>query len=404
MRAHLLRPIGAALVLALFTQPAAAQDRRTSATGSGSLTLRGLATEQIVKVDLRLGAQGEFELDVYGSRPLAKWSFVGQYSGAIWSARVDLRVRDALGDDGTGDGFISFDQYNAPREISIRGTTSARSFELRYRGDGSGGERTPVVISEPLTKPPYAGDDRGRADRGLIGNFDRTRAGRGTIKRRALVDELDRMRVRLREDGTADLRADGNGRTWNIRARWREASRNRIEFDVLEFEGLRTDGRGEMQLEGRGFDRVNVQLRTRNGTTQLRFDAVDRFDRDDDDDRLGDGVPLSYDRTHDARGSFDSPRWGRVEVRRIEIDLERSGDARLRLRVIAAGRDESIEIRGTWKAARNGAAEMRWDRIDGVTVAGSGQVTFFNGRDAERVRGLARTGNGRLGLDVTIVR
>ena len=436
-----LRRFGALLALSLLAQPLAAQNHESTATGSGRLTMRGLADVQITRSKIKLETNGKFDLQLNGARPLEKWSIEGQFVGDPWERRVELRLTKGLQKEASGTGTVTFDANNAIEEISLQGSNSERAFQLTFRGDGSGG--TPRPVQQPDNRTGYDDRDRdsnrdrdtnrdrdgnrdsdrdrdsnrdrdtnrdrdGNRDRDRsnvdYGNFDRTADGRGTLRTRSDNDAITRMRVRLANDGTATLRAEGPRQATTFRARWRNSGNARIDLDVIEMNGRRVEGSGTLGIRGRDFDQVDIQVRSgADGRVDLRFRTDGRFDDDDFGNGNGNNqVPPSYNGSRAVRGTIDLPGSGRVDVRRVQVKLERNGDARVRLQTERRGRDRNIDIVGTWQANRNGSAELRWSRIDNVTVSGTGLITFWNGRDLDRIRGLARSRDGRISVDLQV--
>lgn len=420
-------PIGAALAALAFLQlPAlAAQDRRTefrTATGSIELPPAG-ASEPLARGELKLAPQGAFELQVFGTRQFTKWTLKGQYVGQQWSNRIEVRLNDALGDgNAVGDGFVTFDQFNAVREVELTGRTrGGERFAVRLRGDGSGAQQPPVVAErDPDVVPGPRPDSRpGPGPVVPFTEFDRTQDGRGIFRTWNDEARVRRLRVQLRRDGTFELRAETETGRRTVRGRWRDQGRDGVELRVVDFDGDRGDRRGVVILRGNDIVRVQVgDDRGRDGAT-LRF-ATDRrwdeddwgrggWDRDDDWDRDGRGgrpgwdVPRDYNRTLNARGTVDVPFAGRLDVNRAELRLDRNGDARLRLHTWERGRDRRIDLRGTWLPGdRNdrGTVRIRWTRIENQVADGDALVTFWDGRDAQRLRGLGRTRDGRFSVSI----
>lgn len=406
MLMHRLSTRVAVMAMTTLAVPAllAAQDRTTEFRGRGTLDLPGLARVELAKGRLELKQNGTFELEVWGTRQFQNWKIKGQYQGGAWDRRVELRVTDGLGDDArTGDGRVEFDQFNAVRDVAVDGRNNRGGWTVRFTGDGSGAQQPPP--------PPAAGwdDDDDDWDRPGDGpwqapvNFqlDRTRNGVGIVRTRFEDDQLDRMRVQLRRDGTAELRANGS-RTWLVRARWRFDRGNRVELDVIEAFGRRVDGTGTVTItrDGRDFDRVAVRIRNRGDDAELRFDV---------DGGLGGGpgggwggdVPESYNRAFRVVGSLTDPVRGRLEVRQVQVQLDRNGTARLRLRADLDRGNDWIELRGTWREGRNGEALVDVRELNGRRADGTASVSFFRGRDAQDVRGLVRTNGGRLTFQTT---
>lgn len=428
-------PIGAALAaLALLQVPAlVAQDRRTEfRTTGGTIELPAGPAEPLARGELQLAPQGAFELQVFGTRQFTKWTLKGQYVGQQWGNRIEVRLNDALGDgDAVGDGFVTFDQFNAVREVELTGRTRrGERFAVRLRGDGSGAQQPPVVGGREPEAPRPDGRPDARPGAGpvvLVTEFDRTQDGRGVF--RTWTDEVRvrRLRVQLRRDGTFELRAETETGRRTVRGRWRDQGRDGVELRVLDFDGDRTDRRGLVFLRGNEILRVQVgDDRGRDGgtlrfTTDRRWDDDDwgrgGWDRDDDwgrggrdrDDDWGRGgrpgwdVPRDYNRTLNAHGTVDVPFAGRLEVHRAELRLDRNGEARLRVQTWERGRDRRIELRGTWLPGdRNdrGTVRIRWTRIENQVADGDAVVTFWDGRDVQRLRGLGRTRDGRFALNL----
>lgn len=414
-------PIGAALAaLALLQVPAlAAQDRRTEfRAATGAIELPAGASEPIARGELKLAPQGAFELQVMGTRQFTKWTLKGQYVGQQWANRIEVRLNDALGDrDAVGDGFVTFDQFNAVREVELTGRTRAgERFAVRLRGDGSGAQQPPVVADrDPDSFPGPRPDTRpGSGPVVAFTEFDRTQDGRGVFRTWTDDARINRLRVQLRRDGTFELRAETETGRRTVRGRWRDLGRDGVELRVLDFDGDRTDRRGLVMLRGNDIVRVQVgDDRGRDGGT-LRFATDRRWDddewgRDDDWDRDGRGgrpgrdVPREYNRTQDAHGTIDVPLAGRLDVSRAELRLDRNGEARLRLQTLERGRDRRIDLRGTWLPGdRNdrGTVRIRWTRIENQVADGEAIITFWNGREAQRIRGLGRTRDGRFGVNI----
>jgi hypothetical protein len=381
----------------------AAQDRTTEFRGRGSLDLPGVARVDLVKGRLELKQNGTFELEVWGSRQFQNWKIKGQYQGGAWDRRVELRVTDGIGDDArTGDGRVEFDQFNAVRGVAVEGRSNRGTWTVRFTGDGSGAQQPP---------PPPAGgrdddDDWNRPDDGpwlapADFQLDRTRNSVGIVRTRFEDDQLDRLRLQLRRDGTAELRANGS-RTWTVRARWRFDRSNRVELDVIEAFGRRVDGSGTVTIarNGRDFDRVTVRIRTRGDEAELRFDADGGFGGGPGGG-LGGNVPESYSRSFRVNGSVTDPVRGRLDVRQVQVQLDRNGTARLRLRAELDRGNDWIEIRGTWREGRSGEALVDVRELNGRRADGTASVSFFRGRDAQDVRGLVRTNGGRLTFRAT---
>jgi len=282
------------------------------------------------------------------------------------------------------------------RVIADRSAAAMADFVVGANEDGF--HLAGVNFGRDLPEPERVADLRN------VVEGDASPDGRGTLRTRNDNDALTRMRVRLANDGTATLRAEGPRQATTFRARWRDSGNARIDLDVIEMNGRRVEGSGTLGIRGRDFDQVDIQVRSgADGNVDLRFRTDGRFDDDGNGNGNGNGqVPPSYNGSRAVRGTIDLPGSGRVDVRRVQVKLERNGDARVRLQTERRGRDRNIDIVGTWQANRNGSAELRWSRIDNVTVSGTGLITFWNGRDLDRIRGLARSRDGRISVDVQV--
>jgi hypothetical protein len=174
------------------------------------------------------------------------------------------------------------------------------------------------------------------------------------------------MRIRLRDDGRAELRFDGDRGDVEGKGTWRRGSNGRAEIDLTEWDGRRTSGTATVAYRGREIERVGVNVPARNARIEF---YPGRSGGDDDNWNGNDNKARPVNASFVGTGTFREQ--GRThQLDEVSIRLRGNGEAELRF-----NGERQTRGRGRWTP--NGSyANLTIQEWDGRSTQGSGNVAF----------------------------
>jgi hypothetical protein len=232
------------------------------------------------------------------------------------------------------------------------------------------------------------------AAQGMFREMSATRDGRGRLTVSGDRDrDLDRAAVTLERDGTAVLRFYGarGGLPLVFTGRWTggRGGNNGDDVDLTIRNGFGdagASGRGTLNLRrggANGFDRIEIRGTTEGARFSIDFEASGRGYEDPDRSR-------EISTTYGGSGRLVLSGGRDLRFRRMSVELERDGDARLRF---TGDGGDMLTLTGRWSGGRSSGDILDLDVRDGFGRDGaSGRGRIYLGRRGFRLFG-RRTGN-----------
>ena len=310
-----------------------------SATGSGTYELSGRRAN-LTETRIRLHNDGRAELSFDGNRSVGGRGTWRRGAGG----RADIALSEWDGRRTNGTAAVTF-RGNAIERIGVNVTSqNARVEFFPGRSD--------------------AGDNWGGIGGGNTGAqpINLSTTGSGTYEMAGRRSSLNEMRIRLRDDGRAELRFDGD-RSVEGQGTWRRGYNGRAEIDVTEWNGRRTGGTAAVTYRGREIDRVDVNVPSQRA--RIEFQPT----------KNGGGVGAGNNTAQPVNTSFvgsgDFRDRGRVyRLEEASVRLRDDGEAELRFEG-----QRRTGGRGSWR--RFGAyAALTIVEWDGQRTSGTGNVAF----------------------------
>jgi hypothetical protein len=190
--------------------------------------------------------------------------------------------------------------------------------------------------------------------------------GRGTYELSGRRSNLNEMRIRLYDDGRAELRFDGDRGDVEGKGTWRRGYNGRGDIDITEWNGRRTSGSASLTYRGRDIERVGVNIPPQNARVEfLPLVAGGPGNIGGGNTNAARPVNTSFVGT----GGFRE-RGRTYQLSDASIRLRDNGEAELRFEG-----DRRTEGRGRWTA--DGIyARISITEWDGRRANGSGTITF----------------------------
>ena len=340
--------------LALGTAPALAQSRSISSRGTGSLTVP--QTAAIPLYDVKFNQSGRIVTLVFvGKNPALPYTLEGQITGSTSSSDLPVQITGGLRDSETrGSGRIVL-AGNALATIDLRGTGKQGAFSLQFRGGGTD------------TGGGGGGPDFDTGARPL----NESSIGNGTLDLSGRRYNLRDMRIRLYDDGRAELRFDGD-RSVEGRGTWRRGLNGRADLALNQWNGQRTSATGLVTFSGRTIQRINVNVPSQNSRVDFSPGQSGGGDWDGGTGARPINMSTRGTGTYEVSGR-------RYDLQDMRIRLRDDGRAELRF-----DGERSVSGQGTWRRGFGGRADIDLIEWDGRRYGGNASVTF-RGNDIERV-------------------
>lgn len=248
--------LAAALALLLLAglapgpAPAADPGQLSDARRGEGQIVRGRETEKLDEATVELRPSGQAEIVVRSFR--GPYRLVGSWRPGS-GKQVMLEITEAFGERGaSAAGWIAL-AGNGVERIEIDGR------------NGSGGK---LAISFTATGP-------GRPPEPQWSGLDSTRDGAGDWEYDRARATIDRITVRMRSDGTGEIRFRGE-RDLRLAGRWSDLRPDSVRFAVTEGPDGPATGTGTVRFQRDRVERVDVDGNGRYGSFRLAFRAGER--------------------------------------------------------------------------------------------------------------------------------
>ncbi len=369
MRDH--ATFAACLAVALLTAPGlAAQDRIYGADGAGTLHTGDQGGQQEVRhVEATLYQNGGIDLKLSTGRD--RWIFRGTWNGSPSSGSVGFRLDSGFELPADGSGRLYF-LRDAIDRVDFRGTNRNGDFEFTFAGPGGSPGASPIL--------------------------DIAHTGDGDLDLGEDADRLDRVRVRLTDDGLAELRLRG-ARRYTVTGRWSGTlASGSVRLELTAWGSDAAEITGTINTPPRsGWDRVTLDGTTKGRAVRVRFSGVgeplDSSDGDDDGDPHARRPVDALDQTMRGNGTLSLDRGRGADLRTVRVDLRRGGRAEISL----DGSAPPVLLRGKW-SQRDNAPRIDLSITDGPGpsgLGGRGTLTIPDGRSWESLELAGGTRAGR---------
>jgi hypothetical protein len=344
--------------LTVVAGPVFSQDRSISSRGTGSISLPQTAATPLYNVRFNQSGQ-RVVLVLVGKQTVAPYTIEAQITGSTSANDLPVQVTSGFRDMQTrGSGRIVL-AGNSLASIDLRGTVKQGAFSIDFRGEGAdagggggGGGGGPGF--ETGARP-----------------LNESSTGTGTLDVAGRRYDLREMRIRLYDDGRAEIRFDGE-RNVEGRGTWRRGLNGRADIAFNQWNGQRTTGTGLVSFNGRAIQRINVTVPAQNSRADF---YPGQSGGGDGDDNTG-ARPINLSTR--GRGTYElSGR--RYEVDEMRIRLRDDGRAELRF-----DGERGAGGSGTWRRGFNGRADIDLIEWEGRRTGGNASV-LFRRNEIERV-------------------
>ena len=345
-------PLGV-IGLAVVAAPVLAQSRSISSRGTGSLSVP--QTAAIPLYNVRFDQSGRIvTLVMVGKNPALPYTLEAQITGSTSGSDLPVQVTGGLRDSETrGSGRIVLNGNNLA-SIDLRGTGKQGAFSIQFRGDGSGA----------------GGDEAPDFDTGAR-PLNQSATGSGTLDLSGRRYNLRETRIRLYDDGRAEVRFEGD-RSVEGRGTWRRGLNGRADLAINQWNGQRTSASGFIAFSGRDMQRINVNAPSQNSRADF---YPGRSGGDGGGGETG-ARPINLS----SRGSGTYELSGRrYDLDEMRVRLYDDNRAELRF-----DGDRSVDGRGTWRRGHNGRADVDLTEWAGRRTGGNATISY-RGNDIERV-------------------
>ncbi|HET8622778.1 MAG TPA: hypothetical protein VFM14_04395 [Gemmatimonadales bacterium] len=273
--------------------------RDSETRGSGRIVLTG---SSVATIDLRgTGKQGAFSLQFRGdgtdtgggggggpdfdtgARPLNE-SSIGNGTLDLSGRRYNLRdVRIRLYDNGRAELGFGGDQNVEGRGVWRRGLSGRADLTLnQWNGQrtsatgivmfsGRSIQRINVTVpSQNVRVDFYPGQFGGGGGDNNTGArpINMSMRGSGTYEVSGRRYDLEELNIRLRDDGRAELRFDGE-RSVSGEGTWRRGSGGRADIDLIQWDGRRLGGNAFITFRGNEIEIVGVNVPNQNSRVEF---------------------------------------------------------------------------------------------------------------------------------------
>jgi hypothetical protein len=355
-----------------------------SGNSLASVTLNGTAKEGPFRIEFRGedGGGGDWAGGGNtGAQPI-NVSSIGSGTYQLGSRRADLSdMRVRLRDDGRAE--LSFDGQQSVRgqgtwrrgsggraDIALdewNGRRTSGTAAVSFSGNAI--ERVDVYVPSQNARVEFF---PGRTDSGDWGGgntgagpINMSTLGSGTYELSGRRTSLNEMRIRLHDDGRAELRFDGDRGDVEAKGTWRRGNDGRAEINITEWNGRRTSGSAAVTYQGRQIERVAANVPAQNARVEFYPRRTDGGGDWGGDNNSARPVNTSFVGT----GSFRD-RNRTYQLDEVSIRLRDGGEAELRF-----NGERQTSGRGRWTP--NGSyATLTIQEWDGRKAKGSGTVTF----------------------------
>jgi hypothetical protein len=334
--------------LSFVVTPATAQNRTLSGRGTGSLALPNTGAIPLYQVTFKQ-AGGNLTLVFVGKNSAMPFTLVGRVTGNSFGSDLPVEVTGGLRDNETrGSGRIVLSGGSLAR-ADIQGTGKQGRFSLDFSGevsdgDGGGGGNAGGTGAQPINM---------------------STVGSGTYELSGRRARLNEMRIRLRDDGRAELRFDGDRGDVEGKGTWRRGYGGRADIVITEWDGRRTNGTASVTYRGREIERVGVNVPPLNARAEFHPG------RNDPGDNWGGGGNTARPVNTSFVGTGTFRERGRTyQLDEVSIRLRDNGEAELRF-----NGERQTAGRGRWTPNGSSAA-LTIEEWDGRSTKGSGSVVF----------------------------
>ncbi len=248
-------PLGLA-GLSLIAVPALAQNRTVSGRGNGSLNMPNTAAIPLYHVKFDQSGR-TLTLVFVGKNAALPFTLEGRVTGNAYGNDLPVEITGGLRDSETrGSGRIVLSGNNLA-SVNLNGTGKKGAFNLAFSGGGGGGGED------------WAGGGTGARP------INMSTIGSGTYEWSGRRDNLSEMRIRLYDDGQAELSFSGE-RNVSGRGTWRRGIGGRADITLNEWNGRRTAGNAAVTYRGNEIERVGVNVPQQNSRVEFfpgRYDS-----------------------------------------------------------------------------------------------------------------------------------
>ncbi|MGH7516962.1 MAG: hypothetical protein ACREOC_05765 [Gemmatimonadales bacterium] len=346
------RPFEAGVALAVLcaAAPISAQNRSIDTDGTGSLTLPNSGFVRLGRGTFQQSGEA-VTLNFYGTNIALPLIFEGRARTGS-SGELSIEITGGLREATTqGTGTLALTGNELGR-VQLRGTTKGGAFALVFEGSGGG-------------QPGGGGDGDWNAGGTGARPLDISVVGTGTYRLGGRQYGVREARVRLRDNGRAELRFDGDRQT-SGEGTWRSGYGGRADIQIHTWNGQRTTGSAAVSFRGNDIERVGVSLPAQNASVEFR---------PSDHAGGGGGTPGARPVNTSFVGTGGFRERGRTyPLSEASVRLHDNGQAELRFQG-----QRQTGGRGRWSANGNYATLtiVEWD---GRMASGSGNVVFSGGQ------------------------
>jgi hypothetical protein len=340
--------------LSAVPAPALAQNRTVSARGSGSLSVPNAGAIPLYEADFKQSGR-TLTLVFVGKNAALPFTLEGRITGNTSGSDLPIEITGGLRDAETrGSGRVVL-SGGGLATVDLKGTGKEGPFTLEFRGEGGS----------------VGGGAGGNWDAGGTTGarpINQSTTGSGSYELSGRRSNLNEMRIRLRDDGRAELRFDGDRGDLEGNGTWRRGSNGRAEISLIEWDGRRTSGTATVTYRGREIERVGVSVPARN----VRIEFYPGRSGDDDwDENNNNARPVNT--SFVGTGTFRE-RGRTYQLEEVSIRLRSNGEAELRF-------DGERQTRGRGRWTPNGSyAALTIQEWDGRSTQGTGNVAFTGNR------------------------
>jgi hypothetical protein len=337
--------------LSFVATPMLAQSRAFSGRGTGSITLPSASAVPLYHFNFKQ-ADRTVTLVFAGKNPAVPYTFEGRITSSSSSSDLRIELTGGLRDRntrGTGRIRLSGLQLEA---VDLDGSLPQGRFRLDFRGEEAGADTRPGNVNDDAWD--NADDNLGARPLNL------SVRGTGTYELSGRRTTLSEMRIRLRDNGEAELRFSGDRTDLDARGRWSRGFDGRAMIELTEWDGRRASGTAAVTYRGREIERVRVDVTDRNARVEFSPSRT----RDE-----GGSGPRPINTSFTGSGTLRE-RGRNYQLDEVAIRLRDNGEAELRFRG-----DRSASGRGRWSRSGNSAA-LTIDEWDGRSTNGSGRIQF----------------------------
>jgi hypothetical protein len=344
--------------LVVLSSNLAAQNRTLSGRGSGSLQLPNGTTIDLYQLNFSQSGRA-VTFAFLGRNTGLPYTLEGQVTGNPGITTLTVELTGGLRDRATrGNARVVFSGADIG-SVNADGTVRQGGFRLRFRSEGAGG-----------------GGDWG--DAAGARPFDESSRGSGSLEVAGRRYSLDEMRVRLSDDGRAELEWSGE-RSVTTRGTWSRGPGGRADIAIDRLGSQRTLGNATITFRSGSIERVTASLPNQSMRVEFQPGSTSGS---------GSGAQ-PIDLSTRGRGTYElqGRRYGLTEML---IRLRSDNSAELRF---DGSRD--AEVKGSWRRRSDGRAEVDVREVNGRRVNGTALVSY-SGRNVTRVEVDAGAQNTRI--------